>query len=336
MGSALGLGDWPQTQPLKWTSWLSYVTVMTSMSVAVHRSRFVQCLVVLSQLCVFGLTGCQGLLQDSGTSQVVLADELARTVGDAMAGIDEAGGSTGELAMRTPRSTKSQQDLRALTSSVLPEAQAATCYGQGYSACTANFMQRNFGGCTLAGVYLLTGTVDLTWAGAATNCALTGTGGSIRRSPNFTLVGGAGGTLSVSKSGSFGQVLTWVSGSGTSKVFNYENDGIRRVITSGGRSVADLTTTTTSAITVTGTGRSGRSLSGGSLRVTNNLTGETCTMTPQNVQWSAGCTCASSGTWSGSCSSTGSFTLSITSCGGGVVTYNGQNRSVSLDRCVGS
>ncbi len=281
-------------------------------------------------------SGCQGLLQDSGTSELVIADELARTVGDAMAGIDEAGGASGELSLQTPRNGSSSPNMLAIWKRLMPEAHAATCYGQGYSACTANFMQRNFGGCTLAGAYVLTGTVDLTWVGSAVSCTLTGTGGSIRRSPNFTLAGGAGGTLSVTKSGSLGQVLTWVSGSGTNKVFNYENDGIRRIITSGGRSVVDLTTTTTTAITVIGTRRSGRSLSGGTLRLTNNLTGESCTMTPQNVQWSAGCTCASSGTWSGSCSSTGSFALSITSCGGGIVTYNGQNRSVSLDRCVGS
>ena len=282
------------------------------------------------------LSGCQAILPVSGSSEVVLADELARTVGDAMAGIDEVGGATGEISLRTPRPLNSSPHILAFWSRSLPTAQAANCYGQGYSTCTANFVQRNFNGCTLAGVYVLTGTVDLTWVGSASNCALTGTGGSIRRSPSFTLSGGAGGTLSVSKSGSLGQVLTWVSGSGTNKVFNYENDGIRRVVSNGSRTLSDVTTTTTSPITVSGTRRSGRLLTGGTLRLTNNLTSETCTLAPQNVQWSAGCTCASSGTWSGTCSSTGNFNLSITSCGGGVVTYNGQNRSVSMDRCVGS
>ena len=97
----------------------------------------------------------------------------------------------------------------------------------------------------------------------------------------------------------------------------------------------DYTSQTTSAITVTGTGRSSRTMSGGSLRVTNNLTAVTCDYVPTDVAWSTTCNCATSGTWSGTYSDGKSASIAITGCGTANVTLASDTQAVVFDRCYG-
>ncbi|RME18236.1 MAG: hypothetical protein D6797_00815 [Bdellovibrio sp.] len=47
-----------------------------------------------------------------------------------------------------------------------------------------------------------------------------------------------------------------------------------------------------------------------------------------------GCYCATSGTWSGSCSDGKSFSLSIQGCGSAVLTLGEDSESLNFDRCV--
>jgi hypothetical protein len=158
------------------------------------------------------------------------------------------------------------------------------------------------------------------------------TGASVARDPEFTLTAPRG-TYTVSKSATFGQKITKGATLGT---FTFSNDGIHRVITSGGTTVADFTTMTTADMTITGSARAGRVLNGGTLRITNNTTAAYCDFSPSNITWpSSGtqCTCGTSGSWTGTCSDGKTGTVDITGCGTGKLTIDGSSADVTFDHC---
>lgn len=249
----------------------------------------------------------------TGSITVDANDENAQQIGEVMASIDEAGGATGSLAIASIGSH-------------------ASCAGYGFGSCTANTVTRIFNGCAI-GLSTLNGTVGLTWTGSSANCTLGAAGDSIQRAPNFTMSGPRGGTLAVTKTGALGQTLTWTGGSGASKTFDFTSDGINRRITHGGTTYYDVTTQTMSAITVSGANRSGRVMSGGTLRLKNNVTAVTCDVSPSNVTWEIGCNCATSGNWSGNCGGQ-TFAVEITGCGTGTLTVGTSSQSVAFDRCL--
>lgn len=263
--------------------------------------------------------------------------EVAQQVGDIMASIDESGGSDGSMEINSALSLFSRvsgEDLK-LQSEIQPYA---IC-GQAseFSSCSSNTITRTFGGCTLGGA-TFNGTVDFTWGGSGvSNCTIDSTGQHISRSPNFTVTGLRGATLTVSKTGTIGQRLTVTNANGVSSVFNFSNDGIRRTFTTaGGSTLLDFSTETTSDINVSGTTRVNRVISGGTLKITNHLTSVTCDVSPNGVTWnSAACNCARTGTWSGTCSDGSTYNLEITGCGTATLTFAGVTNSVKFDRCSG-
>ncbi|MES2801311.1 MAG: hypothetical protein V4654_02365 [Bdellovibrionota bacterium] len=271
--------------------------------------------------------------------------ELANQLGDVMASIDEAGRGTTAIAQFSPTSLdglKSSQIKNIVYENVMsvlfPQANAATCNTAEFSACSANSITRNFNGCSIGG-YILSGSVAMTWTGGS-SCALTGVSQAIRITPNYT-VAGNNISLTATNTGTYGVTLTWASGSGTTKVFQYTNDGINRTLSSNGTALLSISTRTTSPITVTGTTRGSRVLSSavGALEILNNTSGESCAFQPSSLSWGAtNCNCANSGEWIGSCSTTGSFIMTITSCGVASLAYSesgvAKTQTVSLDRCV--
>lgn len=294
------------------------------------------------------LVACKKSETDAGSGTLSDEEELGQQVGDLMASIDESGGSSGSLGLLSSSDSYDHsidrlekkfegQIMSEPDASQLPIGAYAACGSSDFGTCSSNVITRTFSACTI-GSGVFSGTVTLTWATAASACTLTGTGGTITRVPNFTVTGRRGATLTVSKTAAIGQRITWSSGTGTSKVFSFTNDGIRRVFaTAGGATLLDITTTTTSAITVTGTSRSNRVLSGGTLRLTNNSNNVTCDVSPTNITWSAAtCNCPRSGTWSGSCSNGNNYLLTITGCGTADLTVGSTTTSVAFDRCSGS
>lgn len=249
-----------------------------------------------------------------GTDPAVTVDveETAQQVGDVMASIDESGGNANGSTSLT---------------------RAGSCASAStYGACAGSTIVRTFNGCTIGGA-TLTGTVTLTWSGGT--CALGAANDTITRDPSFTLTGRRGATMTVSKTGAFGQRLTWQSGSGVNKVFAFDNDGIRRVIASGSSTLFDFTTTTTSPLIIQGTQRTNRLINAGTLRVANNLTSVTCDFTPVNVTWSATCNCADSGSWDATCSDGTSASVFITGCGTAIFTLGEARQAMNFDRCYG-
>jgi hypothetical protein len=287
------------------------------------------------------------------TSQADI-QETAQQVGDVMASVDESGGSSGSLASaeafeKSLHNTMerfapgSAPEPSMIASLMLPKAEAVSCFGFGFGACSGGApfkIIRNYNNCTVgsAGTATLSGTVEVTWSAgtgsAITGCSLVDAGNIITRNPNFILTGRRGATLAVTKTGTNGQRLTWASGTGSNKVFNFSNDGINRKFTANGSTLFDQTTTTTTAISVTGVSRSNRVMNGGSLRVTNNLTAVTCDYVPTNVTWASTCNCPTSGSWAGSCSDGKSVTLDINGCGTAKYTEGSEVEDVTFDRCA--
>ena len=175
--------------------------------------------------------------------------------------------------------------------------------------------------------------MTLTYAGTGSGtCAIPAIGDSVNRVPAFTatLVGNNGSFEASAVS--TGQTLTRTS-SGT---FTFGSTGIRRVYTSGsGNAIADMTTLTTSDITISGTTRTNRVVNGGMLQVTNNLTNEVCNVSPNNVTWtSAACSCPTAGSWTGVCSTGQPVSVIFTStCGTVNTAYGSTSKTLTLERC---
>jgi hypothetical protein len=278
-----------------------------------------------------------GACQDKKVS-VSPTDSMAQQIGDAMVSIDEGGGSDGGYAfMARERKIVARFDngshrLQSLSEMLLPTANAASCaLTNTWGACASNVITRDFHDCTYLGA-TFSGTITYTYTDAAVNntCSITASGHSVARVPNFTITGPSGGSFAVSKTGSTGQVITQTGAS----AYSFANDGIRRVLTFSGTTLADFTTSTTTAIGLTGANRNGRVASGGTLRVLNNLTSVSCDFSPSAVTWGSACNCATSGTWTASCSDGKSASLALTSCGAGTFTYNGATENVTLDQCT--
>ncbi|MGZ3691078.1 MAG: hypothetical protein ACXVAX_06230 [Pseudobdellovibrio sp.] len=288
--------------------------------------------------CLF-FFGCKNENKSSNDT----VEETAQQVGDVMASIDEAGGSTGSISRLDTSIQKtfarySPHDIEnpnPLTAFFIPKAEATSCAAGagGFGSCNANIKHRTFGGCTV-GSAVMSGDVTLTWGGSSANCTLgTNPGNTITRVPSYSVTGLHDAVLSVSKTGTVGQRLTLTGSS--PMTFLFTNDGIKRKFTTSNNTVIfDQTSSVTSAMTITGADRNSRVLSGGSLRVTDNLNSTTCDFSPTNVTWNtASCNCPTQGSWSGTCSDGSTTTLQITGCGTATFTKDSTTTNVSFDRC---
>lgn len=289
---------------------------------------------VVGMLFVSFLLGCRG--KDETTDFAVeTGSELAQQVSDVMSGVDESAGSTGSYAMMNDVSEVKYFASRipvnfldkVFTGS---KAFAQSCFGFGFSTCSGSQIVRDFASCTV-GQVTFTGTVTL---GFSNNlCRLDNVNDTVSRNPNYTMTHSSGYSLSVAKVNTTGQLLTLASGTGSNKVFSLANDGVRRTLVRDGKTLYDVTTLITSAISVTGSSRSNRILNGGTVRLQNNLTSEQCDIVPAAVTWTAGCTCATSGVWEGTCQQKGSYKLTIKSCGTAHLEFDGVAKDITLSRC---
>lgn len=277
-----------------------------------------------------------GCAEDDPLGQVDIA-ETAQQVGDVMASVDESGGnSAGTMATlenhRRFVALKEKQLPRNIVQDVfdlftpITKAQAAACSTTTFSSCSSGAMVRDLNSCTI-GSAVFSGNITLNFSQMA--CTLNADGDSVTRNPSFTVTGRRNALLTVTKVGAHGQRMTRTS----SGNYTLTNDGVRRVFSASGTTLFDYTTTTASAITVTGTSRADRVMNDGSLQVVNNKSAVVCTFAPTNVAWSSSCNCASSGTWAGSCSDGKTGSIEITGCGRAKITLGDNDDDVSFDRC---
>lgn len=289
--------------------------------------------IVLVSLAAFVLTACKA---KNGGSISTEGLEVAQQVGDFMASTDEygAGSSTIALSEKEVRRYFAQYAPNEVGESLfsrllLPEAWAASCAQVSFAACSSNQRVKNFSGCTIGGA-TFSGNVTLAWSNS---CAITAVNDYATRSPNLTVTGRLGSTLSITKTGTDGQRLQ-LAASGPPKVYNFTSDGINRKFTRADNTVLmDFTTTTVSAITVTGGDRSGRKMTGGSIQIRNNINSVTCTYSPSDVTWTSDCNCPVSGSWSGSCSDGHTASVVLSGCGTATVNFDDTSESITFDRC---
>lgn len=270
-------------------------------------------------------------------------DETGQQIGELMAAVDESGGESGEISLiesnqKTFYRLSPKDSQRPFWKNILdPNAYAVSCISAStFGSCDSNTVTHAFDDCTFL-LAKFDGTVTFTWGETSTNCQLQAIGDTITREPEYTVTGLRGAELAVSKTGPVGQRLTWVDGADDDKEFEFTNDGIRRIFTtSRGTTLLDFTTKTTAAIGVKGTKRSNRIIDGGELKVTNNKTDVSCTYTPTNVRWTSTCNCATSGSWTGTCSDGRTTSLELTGCGTGDLTMGDDHKvEIEFDRCIG-
>ena len=285
---------------------------------------------------VGSLVGCTLLLAACGGTDTTSDPnaEMANATGDATASLDEmaSGGGFARLMIPTMKRPEFMRESigHDVAEFLLPSAEAAGCFQDSFTACSNGVRTRTFDGCTI-GPGTLNGSVELDFSDTAA-CGMSASGDSVTRQANFTLTGPNGGTITVS-SPDGGQKVT-NDGSGA---YSYEVLGMHRVGTNAsGKTVFDISTSTSSPISVTGTSRRDRVINGGTLVVQHNLAGITASLTPSNVTWDGTCNCPVSGSWTGTLSGnkTGSYTLQITGCGTGTVTTSEGSKSVTFDRCT--
>ncbi len=294
---------------------------------------------LLILLIAIAVTSCKKANED--IYSVDSTAEAGQQVGDAMAAIDESGGATNggiakldfqanqrAFARIAPNHISTSQ---ALINRFFSKAEATSCSAVTFSNCASNQKVRTFDGCTTYAGGQMSGNITLNFSGTgASSCTIPAANDVVSRVPNFSITGLRGATFSVSATSS-GQSLTR-SGSTT---FNFTNSGIRRsFVTPKGDTILDITTATGSAIQVTGNNRANRTVNGGSLIVTNNISGVSCTLTPSSVQWSSGCNCPTAGQWAGSCSDSSQFTVAFgNTCGEATVTKGSGSSTIVMDRC---
>lgn len=181
----------------------------------------------------------------------------------------------------------------------------------------------------------MSGSITLTFSpDMGSNCRLDQVSDSVSRVPNFEIRGLRGASFQVGD----GVGAQTVTRTGPTN-FKFTSTGIRRTFTTAsGDRVLDMTTATQSDILGTlpaGLGRLNRSLTSGTLRVTNNLNGQYCDISPSSVTWGgANCNCPTSGSFTGNCSDSSSFSVAFHStCGSATVSRGSESREVTLDRC---
>ncbi len=292
--------------------------------------------------------GCRGTTTDDTAYSVDTATESAQQVGDAMASVDESGGSTGgaitsneiksyekAFARINPNENSSQiLSAQKKVNLFLPQAQATACNTIAFDTCgttAANTKVRTLSSCTTAGNGTMSGNVTLTFTGTgAGTCTIPANTDSVSRVPNYAISGLRGATFTVSAATS-GQTLTRTAVS----TMSLSNAGIKRTFTTPkGTKLLDITTATGTPLTINGNARTGRTISAGTLVVTNNLTNVTCTLTPAGIAWTGSCNCPTAGTWSATCSDASTYSVAYGStCGETTFTKASVATPMTMDRC---
>lgn len=299
-------------------------------------------MILKSRTPVFGMALISSLIAASGcglgesASSESASAEVAQAAGDVMASLDESSADTGGSfafyikASAVDRYFASWSDR--VVDALLPSVWADPCHLVGFTYAHP-VATREFGGCN-RGRGILEGNVTLTFSEADDDFKLEEVGDSVIRVPEFTITGSRNGVLSVSGANG-GQKLT-LSQAGESKTFLWTTLGMSRTLVRDGETIFDIQTRTLEDITVTGTSRRDRVMNGGSIEVTNSVEGSVSVLTHNNLTWDSSCTCAVSGSLSGTKTVDGvssDLVIEMTGCGTATVTTDGVAESVTFDRC---
>ncbi len=289
---------------------------------------------VLASMTAVALIFAPGCRKDTTLSDQA---QIGAAVGEVMASADDAASGSSTMASLHGLPFRGMPDglegplWRRALAAVEPSAYGAACYPFSFSACASGVRTETFSSCSY-GAATIDGSVTLTFSDTAA-CGLVAAGDSVARTANFSVTGPYGGTLAVSSPGG-GQVLTR-----TATGWTFAVPGMERVLTGpAGHKLFDISTMTTTDLTLTGTSRADRTIVSGTLVVEHNIAKYQVALTPNNLTWSAKCTCAVSGSLTGTVSGGAddgkSATVTLTGCGTADVSINGESESVTMDRCA--
>lgn len=221
---------------------------------------------------------------------------------------------------------------------LLPSAYADSCSRAMSATCNSGVQTATYNSCQLgSSSKYMSGSVTLTYS--QPSCLLSNNGDSVTRTYDVDIQGPRGGVLSLSSDkGTDYRGSNYGGGGVLSKVssgFEVQILGRHALLSYQNKNLYNVSTRTLSNLSFNQFTRSGRVWSAGQLEVNHNLAKFTAVITPNNVQWSAGCCHPTSGslniTYSGSKS--GSATVQFNSCGSAQVTANGQNTNIELSYC---
>lgn len=280
-----------------------------------------------TSLAMLSLCACSQQLHVTGS------DEVANAAGDAAASLDEMLGVVGAVSFaggphifhgdgEEETELTGPERLSCLVTTPLAGL-----------ACSSGAKTWALGGDCSSGLRTaLTGSV--TFAFSDSSCLLGSAGQTITRSFSYEMSGKKLGVMASSSSAQ-GQVLTR-----TASGFEFVvHDLYRRLGWIDSESTSTQRLSTPQKWVVTGFNRSGRTISSGTLRVTQEEYGWTAelSITSPLVQ-TASCNCPSSGVLSGSISGDEedeAFSVEFVSCGVARITSHGTNvLPVKLDRCA--
>lgn len=297
-------------------------------------------------LVIAGAFSC-GRLGGNNGETVDYNAEAANAAGEQLAAIDEGAVGSGIGFRDAPPAPPSPWKHDLIDLFTLPSAYAAvtctqasswmctTMVPSGAPAGTKSAIVGDFsGGCTAGGI-TVTGKTEIDFS--TTNCHILTNGDYLIRFPNYTFTA-LGYTYSVSVPPGGGQKLTRT---GLSSL-EFTNQGVERVGTdSKNKTLFDIKTTTGAPVTVSGSTRAGRVVNGGSIVVEHKLAGFTTTMVPNNLTWTSGCNCPTSGSLDATNAGSRHNSWSITmgpNCGDATLTGSEADGgtimdSVSLQQC---
>lgn len=290
--------------------------------------------ILLSLFMSFFLIGC-GVLNFSEAG----FDESTQSVASAFSTLDQM-------------SSGIQTATRSVSSLVdgLRPPQKRSCLAGSFGVCEgggsrSRYRERTVD-CTTAGGAEWAGTIRLDFTG--NNCRMDQLEETLTRTlPSNLTVTATRGTITVSTDSKTtwdgtevggGQRLTLTDLDTRANTFSYEVLGVTR----SAKTAADVElfnisrhTPDGEAMTVTGTDRNNRTVTGGKLQVFHNLLAYTAEWVPTDVTWEETCTCPVSGSVAGTLtgSQTGSLNVTFNSCGTATVTRDGESQQVTLDSC---
>lgn len=305
-------------------------------------NRYFSLASLLSLALVMG--ACQAKEDESG---LTLSDSDADALESAMTIVqglaDDASNGSFEVSqkpgMLASEDAEKPGDLNGESNPELASVGPLAACGRAVTqACSLGVRTISYSGCQAGSTFTLNGSVTLTYS--TMGCALSA-GENVVRTYDYTLTGPRGGSIQTTSTARSNYLGTSISGGGRvsqtgAAAWDISVLGKHKIGTRNGRTLFDVSVRTTTALSVTGAiGRSGRTVSAGTLVVDHNRARFTATYSVASGQplvWQSSCAHPTSGalnvSYTGSISGAG--TITFNGCGTAQLSKDSSTRTLSI------
>jgi len=295
--------------------------------------------VLLNLALVFWLIGLTTACTKNSDSPNNL-DAVGASIHQMLSDADETLSPSGQITARAPLKDWLERGWELL----IPSAYAASCWSIGFTCNgSTGVATRDFGsGCTLGfGGLTRTGTVSVTLAKADTSgtCSRAQAATTVRK-PNFAITSRSGAQLAVTSAGVTAYDTTVTFGEGQKLThqggenYTWETFGVNRKLTSGATTLYDISTRTGTPLSIVGTAREGRRITGGTLQIFHNVAEYTSSLTFEDIEYSASCNEPVAGTLHGELTGSlaGTLTVTFNGCGSSTLSFQQADKdAISVD-----